>query len=313
MFKLQRKYLFWLCLPGGLGLIVLLASLTMQARLEPTPVVQPTSQPVRTISDWHPLYVGIEHCSAFTNKPRLMRIQAIRVDLHEPTIKLLVTPSNGDRPKDCDARQPSAFMREFKCQVVINGSAFTPPLAHPGDPVDVRGVSLSNGNLYSPPNKFDALLFDRQNRGWLDQAPIDTANAYQGLSGFYALLVDGNNVGTSRKVHPRSAAGISQDGRYLILMALDGRRVGYSEGATTAETAEWMAGLGAYHALNLDGGGSTAMVIEGIDGQPLVINRPSGQFERHVANHLAVFARSFDEPTATLRALQSRAEEVTKN
>jgi exopolysaccharide biosynthesis protein len=77
-------------------------------------------------------------------------------------------------------------------------------------------------------------------------------------------------------------------------MTIDGRQPGYSEGATTAETAEWMRKLGAYNALNLDGGGSTALVIEGPDGAPAVLNRPCGPpvgVERRVANHLGVFAQ----------------------
>jgi len=77
-------------------------------------------------------------------------------------------------------------------------------------------------------------------------------------------------------------------------MAIDGRQLGYSESASTGETAEWIRKLGAYNALNLDGGGSTALVIEGPDGAPVVLNRPSGPppgVERRVANHLGVFAQ----------------------
>ena len=52
--------------------------------------------------------------------------------------------------------------------------------------------------------------------------------------------------------------------------------------------------LGAFNALNLDGGGSTALAIEGPDGAPVVLNRPCGPppgMERRVANHLGVFAQ----------------------
>jgi len=47
--------------------------------------------------------------------------------------------------------------------------------------------------------------------------------------------------------------------------------------------------LVAYNALNLDGGGSTALVIEGPDGSPAVLNRPFGPppgLARRVASHL---------------------------
>ena len=81
-------------------------------------------------------------------------------------------------------------------------------------------------------------------------------------------------------------------------MTVDGRQPGYSEGASTAETAEWMRKLGAYNALNLDGGGSTALVIEGPDGSPMTLNRPCGLppgTQRRVANHLGVFAQPLAE------------------
>jgi exopolysaccharide biosynthesis protein len=97
--------------------------------------------------------------------------------------------------------------------------------------------------------------------------------------------------------------GVSRNGRYLILMAIDGRQPGYSKSARTGETAEWMRMLGAYNALKLDGGGSTALVIEGPDGSPIVLNRPCGPppgMERRVANHLGVFAqRLADSKTAS--------------
>jgi hypothetical protein len=123
---------------------------------------------------------------------------------------------------------------------------------------------------------------------------MDARGAYNGLSGFYALLIDGRNNGGMKDRHPRSAVGISRNGLYLILMAIDGRQPGYSEGASTGETAEWIRKLGAFNALNLDGGGSTALVIEGPDGAPVELNRPCGPppgVERQVANHLGVFAQ----------------------
>lgn len=97
--------------------------------------------------------------------------------------------------------------------------------------------------------------------------------------------------------------GSSRSGRYLFLVAIDGRQPGYNESASTGETAEWMRKLGAYKAINLDGGGSTALVIEGPDGLPVVPNRPRGPppgLERRVANHLGVFVqRLVDSKTAS--------------
>ncbi|MGI5230959.1 phosphodiester glycosidase family protein [Actinoallomurus sp. CA-142502] len=68
---------------------------------------------------------------------------------------------------------------------------------------------------------------------------------------------------------PRTLAGTDAWGR-LILVTVDGRQPGVSEGATLEEAARLMRGLGAVNALNLDGGGSTAMAVDGT-----VVNKPS--------------------------------------
>jgi exopolysaccharide biosynthesis protein len=86
--------------------------------------------------------------------------------------------------------------------------------------------------------------------------------------------------------HPRTAAGLSADGKTLILLAVDGRSYS-SRGATMRELAELMKQLGAQDALNLDGGGSTTMVHrEG--GELKVLNTPSDGRPRPVANVLGL-------------------------
>jgi hypothetical protein len=61
---------------------------------------------------------------------------------------------------------------------------------------------------------------------------------------------------------PRTIAGIDAKGE-LILVTVDGRLTDGSEGFTLYEEAEFMRELGAVQALNLDGGGSTAMAVDG--------------------------------------------------
>ncbi|MEU6576569.1 phosphodiester glycosidase family protein [Streptomyces sp. NPDC046805] len=61
---------------------------------------------------------------------------------------------------------------------------------------------------------------------------------------------------------PRTMAGVDAKGR-LILATVDGRQTDGSEGFTLEEAADFMRSLGAVDALNLDGGGSTAMAVKG--------------------------------------------------
>ncbi|GAA1381949.1 hypothetical protein GCM10009613_08790 [Pseudonocardia kongjuensis] len=82
---------------------------------------------------------------------------------------------------------------------------------------------------------------------------------------------------------PRSAAGITDDGR-LVLLTADGRD-STSVGITLAETAEQLRRAGAVHGVNLDGGGSSTMVFRG-----RVVNAPSEDAHRAVPNAFGIVA-----------------------
>lgn len=274
----------------------------------PPPSSKPASQPAPVaageyrLSAWKPVFAGIEACEGSTQTPRLMQMRALRVDLHDPGVSILVTPSNGKQRLDVNARTTTGFLSEFKCQAAINASFFGPLATQPSDPQDITGLSVSRGNHYSPPgSKFAALLFDKDKRAWIAAPPVDGKKAFNAVAGDTTLLVDGRYSlpADDRRLititpHPRSAAGISRDGRYLILMTIDGRQPGYSEGATKPEEAAWLKKLGAWSAINLDGGGSTTLVIAGADGKPEILNRPCGPpvgTQRRVANHIGIFAK----------------------
>jgi len=230
-----------------------------------------------------------------------MKVNALRVHLREPGIAFLVTPSNGEAPLDTTGTWTSTFLLAYNCQVAVNASPFAPVVQRPHTPQDVLGLSVSRGDRYSPPNNtYGVLLISKDNKAWIATPPINANDAYNAIGGFRLLLQGGKNVGKDDVRHPRTAAGLSRDGRFLYLVVLDGRQKGYSEGATTAETAEWMKSLGAWDALNLDGGGSTAMAISDGHGGARLLNRPidlgiPGK-ERVVANHLGVFAQPLPQP-----------------
>ena len=99
-----------------------------------------------------------------------------------------------------------------------------------------------------------------------------------------------------RSAHPRTAIGIDKHGKQLIILVVDGRQPGYSEGVTIAELTHIMIEYGAYFAMNLDGGGSTTLVMEDRSGKPRILNSPiDNQIpgrERPIANHLGIFVKS---------------------
>ncbi|MGH3369590.1 MAG: phosphodiester glycosidase family protein, partial [Nocardioidaceae bacterium] len=104
----------------------------------------------------------------------------------------------------------------------------------------------------------DPLRIDYRSR-----TPEDT-RIQAAVSGRQLLVIDGQVQGGSDANNippaPRTAVGFSRDGTTMFLLTADGRQPAFSDGLGLNELGEMMAELGAYNALNLDGGGSTTIV-----------------------------------------------------
>ncbi|MGW0995229.1 phosphodiester glycosidase family protein [Streptomyces sp. NPDC002523] len=114
---------------------------------------------------------------------------------------------------------------------------------------------------------------------------------YEFALGGYPVLRDGLPLSglDDRTSAVRTCIGFTQDGRQMLLLALDGA-VAYRSGMTIAEEAGTMRGLGAANAFNVDGGGSTEMVSRASGASAVtVLNHPSGGAERPVPNGIGVF------------------------
>jgi hypothetical protein len=104
----------------------------------------------------------------------------------------------------------------------------------------------------------------------------------------------GFNAAFTNGRHPRTAVGRTESGD-LWLVAIDGRQR-QSIGATLPETADIMRQLGCVDAINLDGGGSTAIHLLG-----LTVNRPSDRTERAVSNGILLFGPRQEPTEGTLK------------
>jgi phosphodiester glycosidase len=110
---------------------------------------------------------------------------------------------------------------------------------------------------------------------------------YDVVGGTPILIRDGEIAeqlcsGSSCIRHPRTGIGYTDNGG-VLLVVVDGRQPRWSRGASFREFAVIMQDLGAIQALNLDGGGSTTMVVEGE-----VVNRPSDGQQRSLSNAVLV-------------------------
>ena len=249
------------------------------------------------------LYPGVEYSRRVKLSPRPMVAHVITIDMRTPGLRFLVTPADDPESEyPLRARKTSEFLADFEVQIAINGDGFSPWWSrspadyypHTGDPVRPRGDAASRGKTYwSTSEPFPALFINSRNTMSFD-AP---ARPYNVLSGETMLVMGGAALPDldDAALHPRSAVGYSRNGRYVYLVVVDGRQPFYSAGATLAGLAELMISLGAQYAMNLDGGGSSTLVVQGADGEPRILNSPIDLYipgrERPVANHLGVSVR----------------------
>jgi len=120
-------------------------------------------------------------------------------------------------------------------------------------------------------------------------ANIDINAVNAAISGSYRILHHGEVTAAAnrnRARHPRTLMGLNAANNRLILMTIDGR--GASVGAGLHEAAELMREFGAYHAVNLDGGGSASMAARLPGANMSLLNTPSEGAQRAIINALGV-------------------------
>ena len=205
-----------------------------------------------------------------------MEFFAVRADLSDPAL-LIVAGGAGEG--GTVSAKVSSFVRGNNLLAGINALPFDRVSGREGEPRINAGLVISDGVMLSRPHhEFDALVFfDDKSAAIASQSEIGSMeNILHAVGGFRRILRNGEAVPRVQSLnsrHPRSAAGLSADGVYLYLLVIDGRRP-RSRGATELETALLLRSLGASDALNLDGGGSSALALRSPDGKVRVVNTP---------------------------------------
>jgi len=229
-------------------------------------------------------------------------IHLLRVDLSRCDVGLEVVPA----PKEEDlaggrSRVTDLYAAGGRRRVAaVNGDFFTPEGLPVGTEVvggEVRRVRNRPVLAWKPGEapwmgipltEGDSVLVV----GWRISRTV--ADGVSHVVGAYPRLLSGGrrvgdllvseNPSFAAARHPRTAVGYDPVGEYLWLVGVDGRQEGYSDGMSLPELAGLMEALGVTEAVNLDGGGSTVMVLRGA-----AVNRPSdSEGERPVVNALAV-------------------------
>lgn len=207
----------------------------------------------------------------------------VRVDLSQPRLQIIATaePERG--------LTVSEFASRTGAIVAINGDYFDPEL----QPI---GLAMGAGRVWA--EAIESIrrqevvgVGGRRVQIFPRMEPLRAPEPWMSgaVSGWPAIVescepadrLPGSDHFT-RAPHPRTAIGLSADQQMLYLVVADGRREG-APGLTLPELARLMDDLGACTAVNLDGGGSSAMWV-----RDRIVNQPSDLIERPVANHLGV-------------------------
>ncbi len=230
-------------------------------------------------AQWTGIAPGVELLKRTDPGPR--RVRALRVDLCAAGVKIRATTSS-ERGK-----RTSSWATGAGVIAAVNGGFFKSGFAPD------QGVAIGVGQAWPESNDtgvrgyigFGFQKLAHSPAGDVTQPPTWMEEAVNGD----ATLVSGGTAvncgGCGGGRNPRTAAGYTADKRTLYLVTVDGRSSS-SIGMTIDELAVLMASFGVDRAMNLDGGGSTTMWVNGQG----VVNVPSDGSERVVGNHLGVFA-----------------------
>ena len=253
-----------------------------------------------TVTPWVPIFKGIDQATGTNNGGGVtLSVNALRVDLQDPDIRLFVTPpvTNNYVPDQRETllQTPREFLKEYQLKVAINSGYFAPAdySLPSGTPARVEGLVISQGRQVSAQTRtndsLSAMLFATNNQPtfvYVNWPATNAAGVFNAVSGMYPLLSNGVNIGyaytnSTDSTHfrqPRTGFGLSQDNRYLIVITIDGRQQDFSDGALDWETADFLLLFGGWNGMNMDGGGSTCMVKANECGLPVDINQNSFQF-----------------------------------
>ena len=231
---------------------------------------------------------GITYALEVRTAPRPLRIHRLKIDMSNPRIELataLADDPDGDGPATAKLTPPMSLAARANAIVFVNANPWMGMSDAQGKrqsnwtqdlSVEILGLAVSGGTVRCPARKPNgAFWIDTLGKPHIGQ-PEDIATVREGVAGFLLLLVEGSSPHQpGGKPQPRTAIGLDASSRWLYLVLVDGRQDGYSEGMSYAELADYMKEIGCRWALNLDGGGSSIMILADDKGERRVINDPS--------------------------------------
>ena len=272
----------------GITLLFLVSS----CRTTRYPLEQDLLPPAAPVNWEETDFPGLQQFS-YANEEETLKLSALAADLGSGQFHFVLTPPDPEGEGETRSDTVSGFAEKFGLAAAINAAPFDRDglFYRQGIPCDISGIYIYDGQWISrSASRFDALYIFQDETiriGGQTQIP---SGARWAVGGLHIALKDGEIQGSRDARHPRSVVGLSRDGKTFYLAVFDGRQK-EAAGVTTEEIGWWMAWLGAWDALNMDGGGGSCLVLEQ-DGEIQILNTPIHQGlpgrERSVASHIGL-------------------------
>jgi len=228
--------------------------------------------------------------------PRPLKIYFLRVDLTCAGLELATFSGidpDGNGPAESSLTPPTDLFDRGHALAAINANAFAGLPGTENDirgwyanrAVDIQGMVVSNGRVISPVQKGRTPFWMDTHKHPHIGNPVAGDSVWQAVSDWSTpLLINGSIIpdSTTTTLHPRSGIGFDDTGKWLLFIVVDGRQAGFSEGMSLFELARLFQAQGCTQSINLDGGGSSIMLVRK-PGMPVeTVNRPSGKVHRPV-------------------------------
>jgi len=217
-------------------------------------------------------------------EPRPLRIHLAVADMGSGLLRLetpIVPPPPSSPASEAALADPAAIARMARSLLLVNASGFLVqgyapgkhPLTYlPGMAVDIPGLAVHDGRQASPENPAAARIWTDASGRVRAGRGLFSESAKEAACGFSMLVEEGASVAAADPaIAARTAIGQDAEGRLLFVVVEGGDGEG-SAGVTLRELALIMADLGSRWAINMDGGGSSIMVL-GFDGAQRVVSR----------------------------------------
>lgn len=245
---------------------------------------------------------GVKYICVEVDEPRIMANHLVRVDLRTPGLRVTGTrrprewgnqmPDYSAKPLKIDAKRQTTqdFLEEHRANgtnmvFALNTSAWIPWVRpHNHKYGSFLNFFVSEGEVVShATNRCPMVVVFTNNTAAITSriadADVPSVSVAHPSYDTELIMKNGRRVRPPRKqytpkVAPRTAMGLSADGRWLYALVVDGRQKGYSEGASMGDLARMLKAAGAADAVNMDGGGSATLVFwDGKNSRSSIPNR----------------------------------------